>query len=150
MTKAQQLLEEQSNALLKGTPGVYTERQLLRQERTHSRPQTLFQLHEHFAETSRQSAFHSECVRATLTTAKRLCRDQLTIDIIDYRLQGFTLREIAKLLRVSDWTVRDRIDRAAKRTETAGAMVDIYDVIAEVFGLPVELVLQYCRVLIRG
>lgn len=144
-------IEEQvADELLKGCKGIYTERQLKRQEREHSRPQTLFQLHEHLAETSRRSAFHSECVRATLNTAKRLCRDQLTIDIIDYRLQGFTHREIAHHLRVSDWTVRDRINRATKRTENAGAMVDIYDVIAEVFGLPVELVLQYCRVLIRG
>lgn len=147
-------IERQGTNLIHNTKNdpapAYSEIQLKRQERDHAKPHILWQVHEHFAQSSKYQAFHAECVRATLQNARRLTRDQLVVDIIDYRLRGFTQREIADNLQVSVWTVNDRLQDATRRAKKQGPWFDLYDVIAEVFGLDVAVVIQYCRELIRG
>ena len=150
MTPAEQELERQADELLKPYSDVFSEIQLKRQERRHHQPKTLYQLHEHLAQTSRQSAFFNECAQATLRTAKRIVKDRLTLNMIECRIEGWTQTEIALHFKCSQQCVSKRLSNAAAEVKRRGPYFDLYDVIAEVFGLDVELVILYCRYLIRG
>lgn len=147
MSRSIDLLEAEADRLLAGSAGIYTEVQLKRRER--DRQPLLIQ---HYAITYHVTDLeylNQECWRAILSCADRQHVDYRTMRYLRKLANGQSYREIAKAFGVDHHTISAAIDKASEQIRR-DPYHDLYEVIAELFRLPEDLVREYCRRLLRG
>ncbi len=145
MSPQQLAVEAQSDHLLKGVRGVYTELQLKRQDRLHSKRNSELYRSQVLAQitTEAQAACRATTIEAINMAGLRPLTRQIALLSVD----GFGYREISEKCGVSVGSVGNHLARAEESLRHCD--YSIWRGIAEIFSIPTWQVELYCTGLIR-
>ena len=146
-------LEAQADAILAQIPQdaerpFYTDRQLQQRERRRQ-PAMLYAFVEKRLSIAQEVDFVDCAWRAMIDRAQKMGVDSETVSFLKLRAKGCSIRDIAGAYSKGTATVSRRLARAQAIVNT-DPYYDLWEVLAEIFELPVWTVRHYCLKIIRG